>query len=82
MTSSKSDASFIALLSIFSRLQLSVLKIAKRRNEKSCSASKYGSNAVFRISVDDVIKQLRPIYSDVVYMFDGRAFSFEISKKS
>ena len=64
------------MLSIFSRVQLSVLKIAKRRNEISCSTSKYGSNAVFRIKMNDVIEKLRPIYSYVVYIFAPTALSF------
>ena len=70
------------MLSIFSRVQLSVLKIAKRRNEISCSASKYGSNAVLIITIDDVIKKLRPNNRLVVYIFARTALSFENSKKS
>ena len=133
MTSSKSYAPFIVMLSIFSRVQLSVLKIAKSHNEKSCSASKnwsyavsritigdvinklrpinshvvsfsrlqlsvlkiakscneisrnaleYGSYAVFRLTINDVIKKLRPIYMHVVYIFAPTYLSFENSKKS
>ena len=82
MTSSKSYAPFIVMLSIFSRLQLSVLKIAKIRKKISCSFSKYGSNAVLIITIDDVISKLLPIYSDVVYIFAGTALSFVISQKS
>ena len=69
------------MLFIFSRVQLSVLKIAKSHNEISCSASKNESNAVSRITISDVIKKLRPINSHVVYIFAPTALSFENSKK-
>ena len=68
--------------SIFSRLQLSVLKIAKSCNEISRNALKYGANAVFRITINDVIKKLRPIYMHVVYIFAPTHLSFKNSKKS
>ena len=53
------------MTSIFLHVQLTVLKIAKSRNEISCSASKHGSYAVFRITIDDVIHKLGSIYSDI-----------------
>ena len=70
------------MLFIFSRIQLSVLKIAKSCNEISRNALEYGSYAVFRITINDVIKKLRPVYSHVVYIFARTALSFENSKKS
>ena len=69
------------MLSIFLRVQLSVLRIAKSHNEISCSAWNNGSYAVSRITIGDVIEKLRPINSHVVYIFAPTALSFENSKK-
>ena len=57
------------MLSIFSRLHISVLKIAKSRNALTCSASTYVSNAFLRTAISDVIKKICPIIKMVFLSF-------------